>query len=323
MAPLSTNFPNNMKLQLILKRAVMGAVLMVPALCMAWGAVAANADSGTHTSTGYGSANEAEQAAVKGCEKMGLPCYVLIEAANGGAFVVYVGKDGYHAAYARNPGEANNLAKVGCRKNYKGCELRTAAWDEGAVWLAVANSDGGSWVRYNITDPEEAQKQAMADCKGKSSAPNTCAIVGNDAHKGHVAIAASERAKLSYISVATGREAAAAGAMKGCAELPGKPDDCKVTQQVSNDESLPTPNAMKALAAQAEKNRAARLRVKASPPVQPTRSTSRTTEHYTCETTCNNASCVSRFGDGRIVRWTAQMKHDGFKWALDTSNCGR
>lgn len=312
-----------MNLLQALKRAVLGVLLMAPALCMAWGAIAANEDSGTHTATGYDSASQAEQAAVEGCEKLGLPCYVLIDGSNGGAFVVYVGKNGYHAAYSRNPTEANRIAKAGCRKSYKSCELRTAAWDEGSVWLAVANSDGGTWVRFNNPDPEGVQKQAMADCKSSSSAPNTCALVGNRAHRGHVAVAASERVKLSYIAVATDREAAARDALEGCAKMPANPDDCKVTQRYSNEEPLPSPKAMQPLRAEAEKNRAAARRAKASAPVRTARSTSRTTEHYTCETSCTNASCVSRFGDGTILRWTAQMKHDGFKWALDTSGCGR
>jgi hypothetical protein len=102
--------------------------------------------------------------------------------------------------------------------------------------------------------------------------------------------------------------------------MPGKPADCKVAQQYRNDDPLPSPKAMQA---QAEKNNTAAKRVKDPAPVRSVRSAAMTTEHYTCETSCTNASCVSRFGDGTILHWTAQMKHDGFKWALDTSGCGR
>ena len=307
-----------------LKRAFLATLLMAPALAMAWGAIAANGDAGTHTSTGYDSAVEAEHQAIERCEKMGKPCHILISARNGGAFVVYVGKGGYHGAYSRDPAEANRIAKDGCSKNYKSCEIRTAAWDEGAAWLAVATSSAGSWVRYNDPDPQAVHEKAMADCVSNSSAPNTCAILGKAPHKGHVAIATSDSAQLSYIAVADDREAAASGALKGCAEMPAKPVDCKVAQQYSNDDPLPSPKAMQALAAQAEKNRtAAAKRAQTPAPVRSVRSTTKATEHYTCETSCTNASCVSRFGDGTVLHWTAQMKHDGFKWALDTSGCGR
>lgn len=305
------------------KRAVLSAFLMAPALAMAWGAIASNPETGTHIATGHANAAEAEQEAITRCEQKGLPCSILINGSNGGAFVVYVSKGGYHGAFARDPAQADKLAKANCRKNNKVCEIRSAAWDRGAVWLAVAMSDAGSWVRYNNPDPEAVQEQAMADCLSNSSAPKTCKLLGDAAHKGSVAIATSDSAQLSYLKVALDRETAASGALTGCAVLPSKPLDCKVAQQYSNDDPLPSPKAMQALEAQAEKNRAAAMRVKASAPVKSVRSTARTTEHYTCETSCTNASCVSRFDDGTILHWTAQMKHDGFKWALDTSGCGR
>lgn len=312
-----------MKLHQMLKSAVMGTFLMAPVLAMAWGAIASNAQTGTHTATNYASAAEAEREAIKGCEKNGLPCKILIEGSNAGAFVVYRGKRGNHGAFARDPAEADKLAKVECRKNDTSCELRIAEWDSGSAWLAVATSEGGSWVRYNNPDPGAVQELAMADCLSKSSAPKTCALIGNTAYKGHVALAASESAQRSYFSIDTNPDAAARGALKGCSELPMKPLDCKVTQQYSNDAPLPSPKAMQALQAQAEKNRAAAMREKDPAPVKSVRSTAKTTEHYTCETSCTNASCVSRFSDGTVLRWTAQMKFDGFKWALDTSGCGR
>jgi hypothetical protein len=206
-----------MKLHSILKRAVMGTLLMAPALCMAWGAIASNAETGTHIATGHASAAEAEQEAIMRCEEKGQPCSILINSRNAGAFVVYVSKGGYHGAFARDPAEADKLAKANCRKKNKSCEIRSAAWDRGAVWLAVATSDAGSWVRYNNPDPEAVQEQAMADCLSNSAASKTCKLMGDAAHKGHVAIATSDNTQLSYLTIAITQEAAARGALKGCA----------------------------------------------------------------------------------------------------------
>ncbi len=312
-----------MNLHQILKRAVMGTILMAPALCMAWGAIASNGNTGTHTSTGYGSAAEAEQVALQGCQKMGLPCEITIAGSNTGAFIVYVGSEGLHASFAPDPAEADKRARDGCRRNYKECQLRAAAWDGGVAWLAAVRSDSGSYVAYNYADPAQAIAIAMADCKKNSTAPNTCAILGDSAHQGHVVTANSQKTGHGHIHIHLNLEDAVRGALTGCANQPGRPDDCKVTQQFSNDAPLPAPKAMQALSLQAEKNRTAAVRVKSPAAVKTVRSTSKTTEHYTCETVCQNASCVSKFGDGTIRRWTAQMKHDGFKWALDTTTCGR
>jgi hypothetical protein len=312
-----------MKFNKMLKSSVIGTFLMAPVLAMAWGAIASSSVTGTHTATNYGSAAEAEKAAIEGCEKMGRPCTIMVKARNGGAFVLYEGEGGYYGTFATDPAEANKLAKANCSKKNKSCEIRTAAWDGGARWLAVAVSEAGYKVRYNYPDPKAAQEEAMADCLNNSSAPETCKLLDEAAFKGSVAIATSDSAKRYFIQVDQDPKSAASQALANCAASPSKPLDCKVTEQFTNDAPLPIPKAMKALQAQAEKNQAAAKRVKEQAPAKSVRSTTKTTEQYSCETVCQNASCVSRFPDGTVLRWTAQMKHDGFKWALDTSGCGR
>lgn len=65
-----------MQIHQILRRAVMGTLLMAPALAMAWGAIASNPETGTRIATGHASAAEAEQEAITRCEQKGLPCSI-------------------------------------------------------------------------------------------------------------------------------------------------------------------------------------------------------------------------------------------------------
>lgn len=314
-----------MKTTQLLIRALISAVLFAPALCMAWGAVAANLQGATFTATGHGSAEEAKRAAVEGCQKQGgLICELMFEPANRGAFVVYAAPGAAQAAFSLNPIEANKLAKGGCAKRTKGCTLVTAAWDEGASWMAVAFGPQDYRIRYDSASAKDAEEWAMAECRKANEQPEQCFLIGKGAIDGHAAVASPKSANwLVQVALHPNLEKAKKDALTACVDLDGIPDDCELIQVVSNRPPMEMPQALKDLKQQVEANRKKEAALADQPQPKRVATRSATTETFSCKTRCTNASCTSTFPDGKVTRWTAQRKFDGSNWVYDTTTCGR
>ena len=241
-----------------IKNYLLGSILLAPALCMAWGAIAVNSVGGTQTSTHYSNPEDARKAALEKCETMGSPCRIRIEPRRAGAFVIYKGRGGNYAAFSHDPMVANKKAFEGCSASFAGCKISTAEWDNGALWLAVASDSQDSFIAHNGQSKKEAEEEAIQGCEKKTSTPQKCTIGLSVSGDGYLAIAKSKKLQTNHTYASANPDLATAKreSLIGCAKLESKPDDCEVAVVIRNDPPLRVPKEMDELIKKAAANKA-------------------------------------------------------------------
>lgn len=296
--------------------AFLFAMICTPLQAHAWGAVAASSPTNnTFSSTGHDTAAAAENAAIAGCEKWGEACKLVLDGArHGGAFVTYEGDGGKGFGYDLDPVKANKKAQASCQSSYKNCRLVSAAWDEGGGWMALARGSDATGLVYNSAEKSDAEKVAVELCEKDVSDKGSCRAYEPFTQFGqvYIATAVSERSKYAHRAISgKSQRAADADSLKGCADNASDPGDCVVRERAINEGPKPAPKSMQKLVASIKKPAPA----PASRPVAQGRS-------YSCKTSCTNNSCMSRFPDGKIIRWTAPMVFEFGQWKADMSSCG-
>lgn len=296
--------------------AFLFTLICAPLQAHAWGAVAASSPTNnTFSSTGHDTAAAAENAAIAGCEKWGESCRLVLDGArHGGAFVTYEGDGGKGFGYDLDPVKANKIAQTSCQSSYKNCRLVSAAWDAGGDWMALAIGNDASRLIYGVSEKASAEKQALEACEKDVSENGSCKLEESFTRFGRIYNAEAISVKAGRMHRAFSGESqkvADADALKGCAEHASKPDDCVVRARFINEGPKPAPKSMQKLVASIKKPAPA----PASRPVAQVRS-------YSCKTSCINNSCVSRFPDGKVIKWLAPNVMEFGQWKVDSNGCG-
>jgi hypothetical protein len=298
--------------------SILAALVVAPLQASAWGAIASNGDV-SFTAVDYASEAEANDVALKGCAARGQHCELTLTSRNRGAFVVYEGDTGSAFAFSREPAQADAEARERCEKKRKNCRLVSAFWDSGANWFALALSEDSRGISYDYGTRENAEKDALARCESSASAKGTCRLVEGfqTTQRGYFAVASSPTLNRGQIVMRGDPKEADAAALKACSEMDGTPRDCEITQRVTNSGPMAPPASFKALEKKIAKANAAPKKAGARPV-----EVIRTTQAYSCETRCVNQACVSRFPDGKELKWIAPRVLEFGQWKIDTSGCG-
>lgn len=299
--------------------ALLASLLFSPLSAHAWGAIAYN-NSVAYTSYGFDSETDAIQAAMSACQKRGSRCKLAFDGGRrGGALVVYEADDGWSFGFNVDPAKADSSASKDCVKNYKNCRRYSAEWDDGATWGAFATGASASYYSYNGYDQRSAEEDALKMCEERTEEKGSCSIAPGFTTKAKAYFSAAASKSVGNGGFGTSSESKAKAdelAMSSCAKHEAKPSDCKVVDRYLNDGPKPSPAAMKTLAARLAK-------AKAEKQAQgPATQTTVVQNAYSCHTVCENQACVSRFPDGKVLRWTAPMVFEFGQWKIDTSSCG-
>lgn len=228
--------------------------ITAPLHAFAWTALAHSpSDGSTHLIFDAVSPDSATADALAGCAKSSRStCAIVGQPVRATAAVVYKGKGGIGFAANVDPMTADREARDACTAKYAGCKITNAVWDAGLLWFAVAHSSEKHHLQYGESSKDAAEAKALQGCEAAVSQKGACVLLGGSAFLGQFYLASAGSPKLNryYFSIsATSAREAAAAAMKGCAALPSKPDDCKITEEVGDAGPTPAPASMKDLIA--------------------------------------------------------------------------
>lgn len=280
------------------------ALTFISSSASAWTAVASSKDSGfVFTNYNASTAAEAEKGALEGCSKKALECELVGKAVDGPvAVVIAKGDGGMGRSTNKAPFIAAKNALESCQKVAKNCRVVQAVWDGGIQWFALARSEGDFYATYNYDSQEEAEKNAIKGCetqvKESSSQSDKCKLLASTGDHIWYARVSSR----TNIGIATGvsYEKALNDARKGC-QNGSKPDEkCDQENVIENKGTTLEPNEFKKLEAmiESEKNTTPK-EPRISDANLPTAKTVRYSE------SCQNASCVRKYEDGRTQKYTA------------------
>jgi hypothetical protein len=280
------------------------ALTFVSSSACAWTAVAYSKQSGyLHTQYNASTAAEAEKEALAGCSKKALECVLVGEPVDGPvAIVIAKGDGGMGRANSKDPFVAAKDALEQCQEIAKNCRIVQAAWDGGTDWFALAQGEGDFYATYNYSSQKEAEKDAIKGCetqaKEKSLPSNKCKLLASTGKHIWYARVSSK----TYIGIATGDsyEKALNDARKSCQKDSKPGEKCDQENVVENKGTALEPNEFKKLEAMIESEKNAKPK---SPRISdanlPTAKAVRYSE------SCQNASCVRKYEDGRTQRYTA------------------
>lgn len=281
------------------------ALTFISSSACAWTAVAYSRDSGyLFTKYGASTAAEAEKQALEGCSKKALECELIGKTVDGPvAIVVAKGDGGMGKATNNDPFVAAKEALTLCREVAKNCRLVQAVWDGGTQWFALARNEEIFYATYNYDSQDESEKDAIQGCENRArkySMPSgTCKLFTTSGEHLWYARASSSTHQAIYVSIVSAKDALNE-AKKGCSEGTKKGENCEQIAELENKGSQAEPVAFKKLKAQIE---AEDIALSKNSPISKTRPATIKTERYT--ESCQNASCVRKYEDGRTQRYTA------------------
>jgi hypothetical protein len=291
----------------------------------AWAAVAANPASGSYVYSEAATAENAIEKAMAGCLKTAVSCEILGKPVRATAIVLVKSGPQLFFQASPDPVEAESKAMNSCKQKAKGCRVVQAVWDTGNTWVAIASGSNAGHVSYDGNSRENAVKDAIEHCEKRTDKPGSCSVADSNVMTGRAFVAVATSDSAQYSSIRISRDSmtdAKRIAMQGCAALPSKPVDCKISETMLNKGPSPSPAYMKELLAKVERNR---VTDQTTPPAGKVVSTPEVIiQRNSCTTSCNNGNCVSTFPDGKEIRWTAPLKTDPFtmKPIFDTAGCG-
>lgn len=281
------------------------ALTFISSSASAWTAVAYSKKSGyLHTQYNASTAAEAEKEALEGCSKKALECVLVGNAVNGPVAVVIArGDGGIGRSTDKEPFVAAKNALIRCEKISNNCRVEQAAWDKGTQWFALARAEGVFFAAYQYESQDEAEKDAIKGCetqaKEYSMPSGKCTLFRSSGeHLWYARVSSNTYTSIS-ISVVSAKDALSE-AKKGCLEGTKKGENCDRIEELENKGSQAEPAAFKKLRAQIE---AEDIALSKNPPMSKTRAPTVKTERYT--ESCQNASCIRKYEDGRAQRYTA------------------
>lgn len=281
------------------------ALTFISSSACAWTAVAYSKQSGyLHTQYNASTAAEAEKEALEGCSKKALECELVGNAVNGPVAVVIArGDDGMGKSADKDPFVAAKNALKRCEKLSKKCRVEQAVWDKGTQWFALARAEGVFFAAYQYESQDEAEKDAIKGCetqaKEYSMTSGKCTLFRSSGeHLWYARVSSNTYTSIS-ISLLSANDALSE-AKKGCLEGTKKGEICDRIEELENKGSQAEPVSFKKLKAQIE---AEDIALSKNSPISKTRPATIKTERYT--ESCQNASCVRKYEDGRTQRYTA------------------